>query len=124
MIDVSPDRPLRHRCPCLACSHQRPCLIDSLYASPHPLPKQQLGVRTFERLLLLQVRAISRVRHVRHSVHHADVVTAVAQAERLLLGIVDAAGQEQFVFEGGEYLTAYAKYLLEYLTEQFKETKK
>ena len=31
------------------------------------------------------------------------------------------AGQEQFTFEGNEYVTGYAKYLLEYLATVFKE---
>ncbi|MDP2371906.1 hypothetical protein [Rhodoferax sp.] len=32
--------------------------------------------------------------------------------------------QEQFTFEGNEYVTSYAKYLLEYLATIFKELKK
>ena len=31
----------------------------------------------------------------------------------------EAEKQEMFVFEGGEYLVTYAKYMAEYLTKQF-----
>lgn len=33
------------------------------------------------------------------------------------------AHQESFVFEGNEFLTSYAKYLLQYLATVFKELK-
>lgn len=32
----------------------------------------------------------------------------------------DAAGDDEFVFEGIDLVTDYAKYLLEYLNEEFK----
>lgn len=35
-----------------------------------------------------------------------------------------ASAEEMFVFDGHQYLASYAKYLIEYLDEAFKEHKK
>ena len=45
------------------------------------------------------------------------------KAERLRAALAAAQrqGQEQFTFDGNDFLTAYAKYVMEYLDMQFRD---
>lgn len=55
-----------------------------------------------------------------HETHHINFTSPKYHALKRAFQDASQHGKESFTFEGNEWVTAYAKYALEYLAPQFE----